>query len=282
MGACQSNQTAGDVVERKPSSERLQGSRGPRDDDLRDSLASQTTGLSRESIDPCDYGKRKSVHESVKEYLHAEQTKNRVMVRIEDVFGPPIEEVYEGVHTGAVLGEGIAGKVRLITHRDTGIQRAVKRLDLSLVTSDEDLNRLLDEIKVMCSLDHPNVICLEEVFEGENELYLTQELCRGGDLFDRLDEQPDYCYTEARCAGLVKQIIASVSYLHSKDIIHRDLKLENFLFQDQSDQNLKMIDFGLSKHFVRGEILHEMVGTPYTVAPEVILGEGYDEKCDVW
>ena len=135
----------------------------------------------------------------------------------------------------------------------------------------------------MCCLDHPNVVCLEEVFEGENELFLTQELCEGGDLFDRLDNQSNLCYTEAGCARLIKQIISSVSYLHSKDIIHRDLKLENFLFQDKTDDSeLKMIDFGLSKHFVRGEVQHETVGTPYTVAPEVILGKGYDEKCDVW
>jgi len=187
------------------------------------------------------------------------------------------------VHTGVVLGEGIAGKVRLITHRDTGIKRAVKRLDLTLVLTNEDMDRLLDEIKIMCCLDHPNVVCLEEVFEGENELFLTQELCVGGDLFDRLDKQPDFHYTEAGCARLIKQIISSVSYLHSKDIVHRDLKLENFLFQDDSNvSELKMIDFGLSKHFVEGEVQHEAVGTPYTVAPEVILGEGYDEKCDVW
>jgi len=221
---------------------------------------------------------------SVKDYLQAEgPSGNRSMVHIETPFGLPIEAVYDGVHNGEVLGEGIGGVVRRITHRDTGIQRAVKRLDLGLVTSDEDLDRLLDEIKIMCCLDHPNVVCLEEVFEGENELFLTQELCDGGDLFDRLDGQSGFCYTEAGCARLVKQIISSVSYLHSKDIIHRDLKLENFLFQDKTDDSeLIMIDFGLSKHFVRGELQHDKVGTPYTVAPEVILGKGHDEKCDVW
>ncbi|KAL7539437.1 hypothetical protein ACHAXR_009295 [Thalassiosira sp. AJA248-18] len=221
---------------------------------------------------------------SVKEYLQAEGAScNRLMVHIETPFGLPIEEVYDGVHTGDVLGEGITGSVRLITHRVTGIQRAVKRLDLKDINSDDDMDRLLDEIKIMCCLDHPNVVCLEEVFEGENELFLTQELCDGGDLFDRLGDQLDERYTEARCARVIKQIISSVSYLHSKDIVHRDLKLENFLFSDNgADSELKMIDFGFSKHFVKGEELHETVGTPYTVAPEVILGKGYDEKCDVW
>lgn len=210
-------------------------------------------------------------------------TTSRCMVHFENPDGMPIESVYDGVHDGGVLGEGITGAVRLITHKKTGIQLAVKRLDLVRVSDDGHLDRLLDEIKIMCALDHPNIVCLEEVYEGDSELYLTQELCKGGDLFDRLDEQPDYHYSEAECARLVKQISSAVAYLHSKGVIHRDLKLENFLFQDKgSDSELKMIDFGLSKHFEEGDLQTEKVGTPYTVAPEVILGKGYDEKCDVW
>ena len=77
-------------------------------------------------------------------------------------------------------------------------------------------------------------------------------------------------------------MLYALRYLHSKKVIHRDLKLENFLFSNQSENSeLKMIDFGLSKHFKYGEALHEAVGTPYTVAPEVIRGS-YDEKCDLW
>ena len=68
--------------------------------------------------------------------------------RTKSLFGLPIEEVYEGVHNGHVLGEGVAGVVRLITHRETGIKRAVKRLDCKDLT-DEHVNRLLDEIKIM-------------------------------------------------------------------------------------------------------------------------------------
>ncbi len=204
------------------------------------------------------------------------------VVHIEVPFGKPIEEVYDGVHNGPVLGSGVSGLVRLVTHKATGVEYAVKCLDLGLVGTKEGLAQLREEIFIMCQLDHPNIVRLEEVYESHSEIYLVQELCVGGELFDRLDEQPDYHYTEAECARLVKQMLSAVRYLHSKGIIHRDLKLENFLFSSKAqDSELKMIDFGLSKHFRFGEVHHEAVGTPYTVAPEVIHGS-YDERCDIW
>jgi calcium-dependent protein kinase len=182
-----------------------------------------------------------------------------------------------------VLGSGVEGLVRLVTHKKTGVNFAVKCLNLGLIKDEHGLQRLRDEIFIMCQLDHPNIVRLGEVYEGELEIYLVQELCTGGDLFDRLDDQPDYHYSEAQCAKLVKQMLSTVRHLHSKKIVHRDLKLENFLFASQSpNSELKMIDFGLSKHFTyKGEVQHECVGTPYTVAPEVIRGS-YNEKCDMW
>jgi calcium-dependent protein kinase len=204
------------------------------------------------------------------------------VVHMEVPFGKPIEEVYDGVHTGPVLGSGISGLVRLVTHKATGVKYAVKVLDLGLVDTEDGLARLREEIFIMCQLDHPNIVRLEEVYESHSEIYLVQELCVGGELFDRLEEQPDYRYTEAECARLVKQMLCACRYLHSKGIIHRDLKLENFLFSStDKDAELKMIDFGLSKHFRYGEVQHEAVGTPYAVAPEVIRGS-YDERCDIW
>lgn len=166
----------------------------------------------------------------------------RNMVHIEVPFGKPIEEVYDGVHHGPVLGSGISGLVRLVSHKATGVKYAVKCLDLGLVDSPEGLQQLREEIFIMCQLDHPNIVRLEEVYESHSEIYLVQELCFGGELFDRLDEQPDYHYTEGECARLVKQMLCAVRYLHSKGIIHRDLKLENFLFSSTSpDSELKMI-----------------------------------------
>ncbi len=192
-----------------------------------------------------------------------------------------IESIYEGVDDGEVLGYGIGGLVRLVTHKETGTQFALKTLSLDRI-SQKGLKQVQEEIEILMELDHPNIVKLDFVYQTDDEIYIVQELCRGGDLFDRLDAQPEEHYSEAQCARLVKKILSAVRYIHSKGIIHRDLKLENFLF-DSSAQNseLKMIDFGLSKHFKTGDTHHEPVGTRYTVAPEVLLGT-YDEKVDIW
>lgn len=220
--------------------------------------------------------------QSMKASLLSEGNVCTNVVRIETPFGRSIETVYDGVHDGQILGSGISGVVRLVTHKDTGMKFAVKILDIGLVKSDAILEQLRDEIYIMLQLDHPNIVRLEEVYESTNEIYIVQELCTGGDLFDRLDMQPDYHYTEVQCAQLVKEMLSSVRYLHSKHIVHRDIKLENFLFSCPDENSaLKMIDFGLSKHFEFGDYLHDAVGTPYAVAPEVIRGS-YDEKSDMW
>ncbi|KAL7570217.1 hypothetical protein ACA910_020644 [Epithemia clementina (nom. ined.)] len=219
---------------------------------------------------------------SLRQEMVADGDLTKTVVRIEPSFGQPIEEVYDGVTDGLVLGSGVSGIVRLVTHKATQVKYAVKILELGLIDSTEGLRQLRNEIFIMCQLDHPNIVRIEEVYESTNEIFIVQELCLGGDLFDRLDEQPDYHYTEPQCARLVKQMLSAIRYLHSKGIIHRDLKLENFLFSTPDPQSeLRMIDFGLSKHFIAGQHHHEKVGTPYTVAPEIIQGH-YDEKCDIW
>eukprot|EP00522_Entomoneis_paludosa_P007034 CAMPEP_0172445872 /NCGR_PEP_ID=MMETSP1065-20121228/5650_1 /TAXON_ID=265537 /ORGANISM="Amphiprora paludosa, Strain CCMP125" /LENGTH=822 /DNA_ID=CAMNT_0013196885 /DNA_START=74 /DNA_END=2542 /DNA_ORIENTATION=- len=220
--------------------------------------------------------------DTLRQEMVADGDLTKTVVRIEPSYGQPIEEVYDGVSDGQVLGSGVSGIVRLVTHKKTKVKYAVKVLELGLIDTTEGLKQLRNEIFIMCQLDHPNIVRIEEVYESTNEIYIVQELCLGGDLFDRLDEQPDYHYTEPQCAKLVKQMLSSVRYLHSKGIIHRDLKLENFLFSTPDPQSeLRMIDFGLSKHFIAGEHHVEKVGTPYTVAPEIIQGH-YDEKSDIW
>lgn len=90
-----------------------------------------------------------------------------------------------------MLGSGVSGIVRQVVHKVTGVKYAVKCLDLGLIDTTEGLRQLRDEIFIMIQLDHPNIVRIEEVYESPNEIYIVQELCIGGDLFDRLDAQPD-------------------------------------------------------------------------------------------
>lgn len=132
------------------------------------------------------------------------------------------------------------------------------------------------------TLDHPNIIKLYDVFEGNRHLHLVTELCTGGELFDRIIARGHY--SEADAAVLVRKICDAVKHCHDRDICHRDLKPENFLFETPAeDAELKVIDFGLSRmdDGLSAGVMTTRVGTPYYIAPEV-LGRHYDKSCDLW
>lgn len=104
--------------------------------------------------------------------------------------------------------------------------------------------------------------------------------CSGGELFDRI--QKISSFNEKQAAKYIKQLLSAIAYLHARNIVHRDLKAENLLFENETDEaNLKLIDFGISCEFFNGTKLKETLGTPYYIAPEV-LRQNYDEKCDIW
>lgn len=107
------------------------------------------------------------------------------------------------------------------------------------------------------------------------------ELCTGGELFDRLFAQSSNHFTEAKASQLVRKMLSAIHYLHMRGICHRDLKLENFIFEDRTeDSEICLIDFGLSKSY-HGGVMNEVLGTSYYVAPEVLRG-CYSLSCDLW
>jgi len=91
-----------------------------------------------------------------------------------------------------------------------------------------------------------------------------------------------FVFDEDKVSKLMNDMLSAVNYLHQNGVVHRDIKLENFIFADSShDSRLILIDFGLSKHIDDGEKLNQVVGSCYYTAPEVLNG-CYDCKCDVW
>jgi calcium-dependent protein kinase len=141
---------------------------------------------------------------------------------------------------------------------------------------------LLREISLIKMLDHPNVIKVYEVFQTITMLYIVMELCTGGELFDKLYDQPGDKFSEADAHFLVKKMIGSLAYLHANKVVHRDLKLENFIFTDTTkDAEIKLIDFGFSRRYKTTDVMSNPIGTCYYMAPEVI-NQSYTEAADLW
>lgn len=177
------------------------------------------------------------------------------------------------------LGKGAFGEVIMATNKTTGIVRAIKiinkeRQQPNLYT------RMLDEIKILKTLDHPHIMKIIEFYQDDKKTYLVNEYYEGGELLEKISRKTTF--TESEAASLMNQIFSAVNYCHKNKIVHRDLKPENIVFETkEEDSVLKVIDFGTSEVFSAGELLHKPMGTCYYVAPEVLL-KNYTEKCDVW
>ena len=132
----------------------------------------------------------------------------------------------------------------------------------------------------MCQ--HPNVIRLIDFFENESYHFIVLEHCKGKNLYDYLQER-DYQLPEKRVCEIIEQMSQAVQYFQQYGIIHRDLKLENIMMSDDSDQaQPKIIDFGLARVIGPTMRSDEPFGTLGYVAPEVLKKEPYNFTCDVW
>lgn len=181
---------------------------------------------------------------------------------------------------GEKLGEGAFGTVRKVTHRQTKQTRAVKIVSKHLLNSPEKQAWLHAELRILRLLDHPNILRLFESFEDDQNYYLVTELCSGGELYERI-VRTGYL-SEAQSANYAMQVLSCVAYCHEHNIIHRDLKLDNFMLEsEEAGATLKVIDFGTATEWTPGQRFADKMGTPYYIAPEVI-NRNYTEKCDLW
>ena len=159
-----------------------------------------------------------------------------------------IKDFYD-IENGRLLGSGASGPVRVCVHKGTQLEFALKRLS-KLKLAPDKLDQLRIEIAIMADLDHPNILRLLEYFETDDEIYLILEICRGGELLDHLHDSPDHKYTEAVACKLIYTMLSAVRYCHAHNIVHRDLKLENFLFENENhDSQLKLIGENIRRCF---------------------------------
>ncbi|PCH38943.1 Pkinase-domain-containing protein [Wolfiporia cocos MD-104 SS10] len=179
---------------------------------------------------------------------------------------------------GKVIGEvGTYGKVRLGVHRLSGTRVAIKQIPKAMSAT------LTREIHHHRQLHHPHVTQLYEVIATESNIWLVTELCSGGELFDYLTEKGRLNEDETRI--IFGQLCLAVAYVHSKGIVHRDLKLENVLLDERCC--VKLGDFGFTREFERGALLETFCGTTGYASPEMLLakrylGPGKPPQVDVW
>lgn len=192
------------------------------------------------------------------------------------------DSLFNHYELGEQIGQpGQFGRARKARRKSDGKYFAAKVIAKSRfrykANSEMVFADLRDEINILKCLDHPNIVKLVDVFEDRQNLFLVMELCSGGELYDRIVSHQHY--GEAQAVEVVRQILEATRYFHDNRIIHNDLKPDNFLF-DEND-TLKVIDFGMSKRLPRMKFLHDLVGTPYYTAPEVIRGS-YSTAADIW
>ncbi|XP_029922166.1 MAP/microtubule affinity-regulating kinase 4 isoform X2 [Myripristis murdjan] len=176
------------------------------------------------------------------------------------------------------IGKGNFAKVKLARHILTGREVAIKIIDKTQLNP-TSLQKLFREVRIMKSLNHPNIVQLFEVIETEKTLYLIMEYASGGEVFDYLVSHGRMKEKEARAK--FRQIVSAVHYCHQKNIVHRDLKAENLLLD--ADSNVKIADFGFSNEFTMGSKLDTFCGSPPYAAPELFQGKKYDgPEVDIW
>ncbi|KAL0112394.1 hypothetical protein PUN28_012027 [Cardiocondyla obscurior] len=145
------------------------------------------------------------------------------------------------------------------------------------------MKNLTREAKVLSMLQHPSIVRLYETIRCGSVYYLVTELATGGDLCTHIKEQPAGKLDENTARLYARQLVAALKHMHSKGVVHRDLKMENIVLQDERKKQIKIVDFGLSNIYASDNLLRTHCGSPEYAAPELfIAGKRYGPEVDLW
>lgn len=185
----------------------------------------------------------------------------------------------EHYRIGKVLGKGAFGKVNLAIHKETGDLVAMKSINKQYLAESTSKNKVMQEVTILKMINHKNIMWLRETFETEKHVIFVLELCPGGDLLNYVRKRRKLNENTAKV--IFKQILEALQYLHDKNILHRDIKLDNILLDSKG--RVKLGDFGVSKIITSNELIFDQWGTPAYIAPEILLDQGYTGGAiDVW
>ena len=180
---------------------------------------------------------------------------------------------------GRVIGRGAFGKVNIGLNILTGRIVAIKSFNKKNIINEASKNKILYETNLMRGLCHPSVTKILETFECEKYMLIIMEYISGGNLQNFVKKRRKLCEKTAKI--LFRQIIQGIRYIHSRGIVHRDIKLENILLD--LNNIIKICDFGVGKLIKPNTILKDQCGTPVYMAPEILKGNGYKGfPVDVW
>ena len=182
------------------------------------------------------------------------------------------------------LGSGSYGSVYQAKNLIMDNIVAIKMIEKVQENMVDDLE-IKNEVNILKSLSHPNIVKIYEFFDTVLYYYIVTEYCKKGELFSYITN----VYNERQLAVLFYQVFSGLCYLHEKKILHRDLKLENLMISEVEKDIvtgeeyfwIKIIDFGTAKIFQKNRAEKTVIGSSYYIAPEV-LRKKYNEKCDTW
>ncbi|XP_078676043.1 serine/threonine-protein kinase D1-like isoform X6 [Branchiostoma floridae x Branchiostoma belcheri] len=180
-----------------------------------------------------------------------------------------------------ILGSGQFGVVYGGVHRKSGRQVAIKVIDkLRFPTKQE--TQLKNEVSILRSINHPGIVRLERMFETPERVFVVMEKLKG-DMLEMILSSQKGRLNERVTKFLVTQILVALKYLHSKNIVHCDLKPENVLLSsDNAFPQVKLCDFGFARIIGEKSFRRSVVGTPAYLAPEVLRNKGYNRSLDMW
>jgi serine/threonine protein kinase len=183
---------------------------------------------------------------------------------------------YEYVKT---LGGGSSSAVILVRNLILSQLFACKVVSRAHLVSQNLFDRFEQEVRLLTSLRHPNIVSFEEIVFDPELIYLVMEYCSQGDLFSHILSHG--VFQEPRARQLTQQIAEAVRCIHGRDIAHRDLKAENILLDSHSVA--KLADFGLCHTSTSKNLLRTPCGSPFYAPPEIVSNKDYEGKsADIW
>jgi serine/threonine protein kinase len=180
----------------------------------------------------------------------------------------------------AKLKSGSFATVCRATHRASKRYVAVKCIQRRKLSPTDDV-AIISEVDILTSIKHERICPLFDFFIEPDHYFIVIEYMEGGDVFDRIGKLKNYNEEVAR--NLVFKMLQALEYLHQNNIAHCDLKPKNLLLRTvDNDESVVLADFGFASRFYSPNSLNKQCGTPYFVAPEILLRKGYDSQADMW